>query len=368
MNKLQKEGKNNTYLTQEYIEQIINEARKKYNVPAVAVTIMNSDNIFIKSIQGTRISEINKPATLDDYFHIGSCSKSFLATIAGKMIEVGKINWNTKYIDVFPELKVQANPEYYDITLEDLFLCEAGIQTYTSGEEQFPLINPAIVNKRLEFINYLIREAPASKRKKNGKFEHLYSNASYTMASAMLERVSGRNYEELIKDHIIGQVGLNVYIGWPNNYNSEQPWGHILNGKNIEKFAPGHEYKIPYLLTPAGDLSLTPISFAKYIQLHLGGLKGQDNFIKSNTYQYIHFGHKGFSIGVVSGELAGHSFSGMDGSGGTFFCRAIIVPNSDFAFTIMMNAGSGTGQMKAVDWLTMRIVKKHYNWWWKFWL
>jgi hypothetical protein len=41
----------------------------------------------------------------------------------------------------------------------------------------------------------------------------------------------------------------------------------------------------------------------------------------------------------------------------------IIVPESDFAFTIMTNAGSGTGYTKAVDWITMKIVKKHYNWW-----
>jgi hypothetical protein len=26
------------------------------------------------------------------------------------------------------------------------------------------------------------------------------------------------------------------------------------------------------------------------------------------------------------------------------------------------------GEMEAADWLTMKIVKKYYNWWWKFWL
>jgi D-alanyl-D-alanine carboxypeptidase len=188
------------------------------------------------------------------------------------------------------------------------------------------------------------------------------------MASAILEKISDKIYEELIKEYIINQLGLNTYIGWPNNYNSEQPRGHIISGKKVEKFEPGHEYKIPYLLTPAGDLSIPPVDFAKYIQLHLKGLMGQDNFIKSSSYQHIHFGRKGFSVGVVNGKLSDISFSGIDGSGGTFFCRAILVPDSDFAFTIMMNAGSGTAEMKAVDWLTMQIVKKHYNWWWKFWL
>ena len=82
----------------------------------------------------------------------------------------------------------------------------------------------------------------------------------------------------------------------------------------------------------------------------------------------VNFGHQGFSLGVANSKLKGYKFSGFDGSAGTFFCRSIIVPEPDFAFTIMMNAGSGTDSMKAVDWLTMRIVKKHYNWWWKFWL
>jgi hypothetical protein len=71
---------------------------------------------------------------------------------------------------------------------------------------------------------------------------------------------------------------------------------------------------------------------------------------------------------VANGVLAGKQFSGFDGSAGTFFCRAILVPNSDFAFTIMMNAGSGTGRMRAIDWLSMKIVKQRFNWWWKFWL
>jgi hypothetical protein len=100
----------------------------------------------------------------------------------------------------------------------------------------------------------------------------------------------------------------------------------------------------------------------------LKGLGGTDNYISSEAYRSIHFGHAGFSLGVANGVLGGKRYSGFDGSAGTFFCRSIIVPESDFAFAIMANAGSGTGSIEAVDWLTMRIVKAHFNWWWKFWL
>ena len=167
---------------------------------------------------------------------------------------------------------------------------------------------------------------------------------------------------------LTNHFGITYYIGFPNKFKNDQPWGHQIIGKNIRKFPPEDEYELNSLLTPAGDLSMTPTNFARYVQFHLKGLKGDDNYLRSSTIKQIHFGHQGFSLGVINSQWAGHTFSGMDGSAGTFFCRAILISQSDFAFTIMMNAGSGTGRMKAVDWLTAKIVKKRFHWWWKFWL
>lgn len=355
-------------LTKEYLSEILSEARKNYNVPAIAVTVMDSKTLVLQEIQGGRVFDKSEQATLDDYFHIGSCSKSVLAMMAAKLIEQKKITWQTKFFEVFPELKDEANSAYRDIALEDLFRGEGGIKAYTNTEaEPFPDYGPAVSDKRLEFIKYLIARPPSSE-KKDGKFQHLYSNASYTMASAMLEKVTGQKYEELVKQTLTDGLGMSVRIGWPNSVSPDQPWGHLVTKGKIETFPPEHEYKLPYLITPAGDLSMTPMDFAKYTQLHLRGLRGNDNYISSEAYRYIHFGHDGFSLGVTNGVLGGKRYSCFDGSAGTFFCRSIIAPESDFAFTILMNAGSGLGSMEAVDWLTQRIVEKHFNWWWKFWL
>lgn len=357
-----------TPLTPEYLSNIMREARQRYTVPAIVVTIMNSEAVLLQEVQGVRVIDKQDQATFDDYFHIGSCSKSVLAVIAARLIEQKKITWKTEFFDVFPELKAHANSAYRDITLEDLFLSEAGIKAYTNMDtELFPEYGPWVSDKRMEFIKYLIEQPPSSKNK-DGKFQHLYSNASYTMASAMLERVSGDTYEELVKKTLTDGLGISVHIAWPNSIGSDQPWGHLITKDKVEVFPPDHDYKLPYLITPAGDLSMTPKDYAKYTQLHLQGLRGNDNYISSEAYRYIHNGYDGFSLGVANGVLGGKRFSGFDGSAGTFFCRSVIVPESDFAFTIMTNAGSGSGSMEAVDWLTMRIVKKHFNWWWKFWL
>lgn len=355
-------------LSQAYLSEIVNKSRENYKIPAIAVTVMSAETVYLQEVQGVRVVDKPTPATLDDYFHIGSCSKSVLALIAARLIGQNKITWKTRFFDVFPELKVNANGAYSDISLEDLFLCEAGIKAYTNLEaDPLPDYDPSVSDKRMEFLKYVIAQPPSTE-KKGAKFQHLYSNASYTMASAMLERVSGLSYEDIARRTLSDDLGMSVHIGWPNSISVDQPWGHMIVKDKVEPFPPDHDYKLPCLITPAGDLSMTPKDYAKYTQLHLRGLRESDNYITSMAYRNIHFGHAGFSLGVANDKLGGKRYSRFDGSAGTFFCRSIIVPDSNFAFTIMANAGSGPGLMEAVEWLTMRIVKKHFNWWWKCWL
>lgn len=356
-----------TRITQAHLARLLGEVREKYSVPAVAVTVLGADAILSQEIQGVRVHGKPEPASLDDYFHIGSCSKSVLAVMAARLVEQHRLTWKTRFLDVLPELKGGANGAYHDISLEDLFLCEAGIKAYTNAtKEPFPNYDGSVSDKRREFIWHLLAQPPAVERK-GGAFRHLYSNASYTLASAMLEQVTGKRYEELVRETLTDDLGLAVHIGWPNSISPEQPWGHVCAQGEVEPFPPEHEYRIPFLITPAGDLSMTPKDYATYTQLHLRGLRGNDTYLTQASYRHIHFRHKGFSLGVANGVLGGRRFSGFDGSGGTFFCRSIMVPESDFAFTIMANAGSGTGSMDAIEWLTRRIVEQHFGWWWKFW-
>ncbi len=350
------------------LNKMVNKARVKYELPALSIVTMNADSIINFEIQGVRVHKTNNLVTRQDFFHIGSCSKSILAVIAAKLVEEEKIDWNTKFFDLYPELKNEAQKGYYNITLTDLFLCKAGLKPFTSADEPFPKFDSTITNLRYEFARWLVQQSPVSGPAEDGKFAHLYSNASYTMASLMLEKATAISYEELVKKYINEGMKIKTIIGFPNKQGQNQPWGHTIKKGKIEVFPPDHEYQIPHLLVPAGNLSLTPQEFSEYIRLNLAGLRGGDNYLSADSYQKIHFHQVGFSIGVFNGKMFQRTFSGMDGSAGTFFCRAIIIPEDNFAFVLMTNSGSGSGRMKAIDWLTMKILKKHYNWWWKFWL
>lgn len=357
-----------THLTKAYLSEIISRSRDHYKVPAMCVSVMNEENIYLQEIQGIKVYNKQDIATFEDYFHIGSCSKTVLAIIAEKLIQEKKISWTTKFLEVFPELKSYSNPSYRNITLQDLFLCRAGIKSYTNLEkEPLPDFVGSSSSTQLQFLKYLINQPPSSKET-NLNFQHLYSNASYAMSSAMLEKVSNLDYEKLVKRTLEKGFGISAYIGWPNKMDAKQPWGHTIKNGNIKSYPPDHPYKVPRLILPAGDLSMSTRDYATYTQMHLRGLRGNDNYISSAAYKNIHFCHNGFALGVANGKLSGKLYSGFDGTAGTFFCRSILVPGSDFALTIITNAGSGEKSMEVVDWLTINIIKKHFNWWWKIWL
>ena len=368
MSEVDYEVKGKPRVSSEYLAKIISEARERFKIPAIAVSIMNSKKILCQEVQGLRVFNRQGDATLDDYFHIGSCSKSILALIAAKYVEQESIAWETKFFDVYPELMAAANEIYYDSPLQDLLLCRAGIKSFTNSKvEPLPDYGLDTTNNRLEFIKYLISQSASAKIKK-GVFKHLYSNASYTMAAAMLEKISAKSYEEIIRKTFSEDLNIPVHIGWPNIFSNEQPSGHIITGENIDVFPPGHAYKLSDLITAAGDLSLSPKNFTHYTHMHLKGLRGDDNYISSASYQYIHYCQKGYSLGVYNGRYGRRKYSGFDGSAGTFFCRSIIVPESDIAISIMMNACPANMSTKAIDRLTLQVAKKNYGWWWMFWL
>jgi CubicO group peptidase (beta-lactamase class C family) len=347
------------------VTDLIEQARHENNIPAMAVVVMDSERVLFSDIQGEREIGSNSSVILDDYFHIGSCTKSVLAVMAGRLVEKRALDWNTRFFDLFPELKTAAREAYLPITLKDLLLCQAGIESFTAGEE-YAGLDASITSTREAFIKYLLQQKPAAKRTKDG-FKHLYSNASYTMASAMLERVTGLTWEALILQTLSKDLELGVKFGWPNSDDINQPWGHLELEGNLRALAPDHEYKLPGIIAPAGDLSLKPLGYAKYVQLHLQGLRGIDNYLTSETFRTIHYRQKGFSFGVVNQTSWGERYSEFDGSAGTFYCATMLFPDSNFAYAIMTNSGA-TQAVKGVAWVSKKIIKKYFNLWWMFWM
>jgi CubicO group peptidase (beta-lactamase class C family) len=77
---------------------------------------------------GLRSAQASVRVTTSDQWHIGSMTKSMTATLAAILVEDGLITWDTRPIDVWPELDGRINSGFRDTTLRQLLSHTSGMK------------------------------------------------------------------------------------------------------------------------------------------------------------------------------------------------------------------------------------------------
>jgi D-alanyl-D-alanine carboxypeptidase len=329
----------------EKLLEILNKAKTEFNIPALGAIILNSDSIIDKAIIGVRSIEDDQEATFDDSFHLGSNTKAITGFIAGKLVEDRKISWDTRFFDLFPELKDISKEEYHLISLSDLLSHRAKVLQFKTVDNdilnRIPASESDIKARRLKFCEYVLQEELERPFFKT----YSYSNAGYVLATAMLEESAGISWEELVQEIMVDDLELFANVGWPIEIDENQPRGHLPGsyiGEETEDliiFDKDYHNENEDILSPAGDLNINMLDYAKYIQLNLQGLKGVDNYLSSDTYEFIHFGIPNYSIGWENSKKGGLNISEHSGSKGNFFCHTYIVKEKDIAIIVFANSG-----------------------------
>jgi len=339
------------------LEKQIDSLRLKYNIPAIAYGVIRYDSVLVKNVIGFRDIETNEKAQVADLFHIGSNTKSFTALLAAKLVEDGFISWNTKFFDLYPDMKAESDSVYDNITLVQLLSHRARLINFKNESEVYPIVdyeknldnNLDLFQKRYYFIKQVLTYTPIP------WYDHpddRYSNAGYIAAAMMLEKVTGKKWEQLMMEQS-EKLGLGVYIGWPDDYSPYQPKGHINPKKwmiDIEKDVipiPGVLKKYHYfnqyvlLCSPSGNLSITLQGFLKFLRLNIEGLNGKDNYLKSKTYRELFTSYPDYSCGWMHENYYVPCYH-HKGSAGTFNSIAIIVPEKKLGIVVMINSYDGT--------------------------
>ena len=342
------------------LDNIIDSMRVAFNFPAVAYGVVRDDSIIVLNVLGYRNIETKEKALLTDYFHIGSNTKSFTAFLSGKLVDDGKINWETKFFDLYPELKEISNPAYYDMTLQELlshrarlinFKNESEVPTIIAEYESGLLNGLSISEKRYFLIKHILQKEPLPVFDKCTDF---YSNAGFIAAGLMLEKVSGLKWEEMIMN-LSDELNLDLHIGWPVDYAPKQPKGHI-NPKywnlDIERdlvpisdqLRMYHSFNQSNLLTtPSGNISIKTENFLEYLRLHLDGVKGRDNYLKSETYKHMLTAYSQYSHGWWVDIIDDDTEYTHRGSNGTFYSFAGFFPQINTGVVVMINTYNESG-------------------------
>ncbi|RZJ58378.1 MAG: class A beta-lactamase-related serine hydrolase [Hymenobacter sp.] len=216
-------------------QQSLDSLRTKYHLPALLAAVIEPGRIRYVYAGLTRNDQA-APVRLTDYFHLGSDAKGVTSFLAGKLVEQGKLRWDSKLLDVVPALREKTLPAYASVTLAELLSHRAGIRPYRFGSdhEHLPVFTGTVSQKRLQFATVVLQETPVAP---SSTEPYVYSNAGYVLAALMLEQASQHSWEDLVAK-TFRHLHLHQRTGFPNHVEATQPWGHELKSSQDSLFRP----------------------------------------------------------------------------------------------------------------------------------
>lgn len=331
-------------LTPEMIRSDLEVVREHYYVPSLGVAEVTVDDIQSFGPVGKAKIDQDIFVTPDSLYQLGSCTKAMTTTALIKLMQDGSLSWDTRLLDIFPEFAATANPDYRDITLGDIVSHQAG---FASAGDPATFIN--LRNYSGTMTQYLGKILQEPSRIRRGRF--YYSNNGYAAIGAVIERRTGLTYAEAMNKLVFEPLGIKAHFGFPSDVGPEQPWGHNAYW-GAAALARPVEQSIPKVLSPAGMVSMTLKDYARFLQLHLRGMLGQnDSGFSAGMINQLHKPRivtglpfeQAYAAGWMIENVNGETVHFHSGSAGNFVVYMAINPARKQGIVVVTNVGGIQG-------------------------
>jgi CubicO group peptidase (beta-lactamase class C family) len=338
------------------IRHIADSIRIRRRVPALTYAVFNSDSIFNIGAVGYKKLRTKDTVSLYNRYHLGSATVSLTAFIAAQLVNKGKISWNTSLFKLFPVFKTKSTTSYKDITLSDLLSQRTSLPSLNNYNDLYilPVFAGSLSEKRIATAEWILY-VKSNVKDSIPENRFFFTNANAEVASIMLEKASGKSWEDLVAEYINKPLGISVKSGFPNKLDSNQPSGHWSNeGGIFHALPPEHWFIINPVYAPAADANLTLPDYVKFIQDELKGIKGMKAILPQPAYELLVKKYAFYSPALGNPKSGTDEISGIDGTAGSFYCHAEIIAEKNMAIIVMANGGDNASKAAVLN-LAMAI-------------
>lgn len=331
--------------------------RNAFHIPELSYAVTSSKKIMEMAALGKHSVDLPDTAALNDRFHIGSNTKAMTAFLIAKYVEQGKLKWSTRFFDLFPGWKKTSHPAYAGITLQQLLSHRAGIPPFQGeNDPEIPSFKGSHQQQRKQFARFVLTQEPVMPDKEN---PFVYSNAGYTLAALMVEKVTGNSWEQLLQKVFNNDLKLDVKLSWPENQRHKDTWGHLSENGKLAPVPSSYDYHLDYT-EPAGDINIRLTDYARFIQMNLEGLSGKDDYLKAATWRFLHNGMPHYAMGWFNITENNGTFSSHTGTGAfTYYSNVQIDREKKIAYIVFANAYNDDTKQGVR--LLMRKLKENYG-------
>ena len=258
------------------LDAYVEAAMKTWQVPGLALAVVRNDSVIYARGYGVR--ENGRPDRVDErtIFAIGSASKAFTSAAIAMLVDEKKVSLDANPSVYLPGFQLWDPYATRELTVRDLLSHRSGLARgelawYGSGFDRDEIV------RRVRFLT------PSwSFRSQFG-----YQNIMYITAGQVVAKVSGRPWDDFVRDRIFTPLGMTASTtsvkgvrGQPNVSSPHAtvndtvrviPWRDIDNAG------------------PAGSINSNAVDMAQWVRLQLGrGTYGGKTLISPKSADEMH--------------------------------------------------------------------------------
>lgn len=261
------------------IEKIIKRGLETMKVEGVAIAVVKDGETILLDGFGFADRDKNSPMTCDHVIPIASTSKAFTATSVALVADEGKLDLDTPVREYMPDFALYDPIASNAVTARDLLCHRTGLPRHDLlwiTWEDIP---------RDELVFKRLRHLPNSK---SFRSVWQYQNHMYAAAGCLVERLSGKSWEDFVRERIFSPLGMKASAFGQDDRDPSRDYS-ILYKKNKDKKNEECEPESVVCVGPAGSIRSTARDMAEWLKFNLsGGKSGEETILSEKVFSELY--------------------------------------------------------------------------------
>ena len=259
------------------IETLIDRALEEWQVPGIAVAIVDGEKILFLQGRGVREKGKTEPVTPDTIFPLASCSKAFTTTLMAVLADDGKLEWDDPVRKHLKEFHLSDPLADGDVRLYDLVSHRTGVAAHDLLWYRAPWSQAEMVRR--------VGKLPLSKPFRTAM---QYQSIMFIAAGRAAENAGGKPWAELVSERLFVPLGMkSASLQTPDALKmSDRASPHRMNKEGVLDVIPLYSMKEP---NPAGSVNASARDLTAWLQLHLNeGMHGETRLVSAANLKMTH--------------------------------------------------------------------------------
>jgi D-alanyl-D-alanine carboxypeptidase len=322
------------------LDQFFDRLAEKNKAMGNLVIAKDGKVLYTRAIGYSQINGTEKkPLTAANRFRIASITKMFTAAMILQLVEEGKLKLTDTLDKFIPQI-----PNAKKITIVQILGHRSGIPNVRRDHESQRNVYTTPITKD-EMLALIVKATPDFEP----DTKHSYSNSGYFLLGLILEKLTGKSYEEALKVRIASKIGLKDTYTATGNID-------VNKNESLTYFNLGGEWKQgpethPSVFFGGGQIVSTPNDLTKFIQALFDG-----KIVTKESLDQMKTMRDGEGLGMHPFMFAGKTFYGHAGGGDNYGAWLSYEPEEKLAVAYTTNA-----KVYPVDNIVRGVVDIYYN-------